>query len=59
MKTLAILAIVLALSATAANAQVTITSPPATPSIAFGVDPILRITSTFRRKLPDIFGLTH
>jgi hypothetical protein len=49
MKTLAVLAIVTAFSATAANAQITSTfGPPQPPLSPFGVDPIMRVSSVFR-----------
>ena len=47
MKSLAAVAIAVALSATSGSAQVAVTLPPATNS-AFGPDPIMRITTTFR-----------
>src|SRR6476659_3165654 len=48
MKTLAAVAIAMALSATSASAQITTTFGAAPQSTAFGVDPIMRVTSTFR-----------
>jgi hypothetical protein len=47
MKTLATVAIAVALSAAHANAQTTMTFGSTAPS-AFGAEPIMRVTSTFR-----------
>jgi hypothetical protein len=46
MKTLAVVAIAVALSATSGSAQITTTFSQ--QNTAFGVDPVMRITSTFR-----------
>jgi hypothetical protein len=48
MKTLAVVAIAVAISTTSANAQITTTFSTPQQATAFGVDPIMRVTSTFR-----------
>jgi hypothetical protein len=48
MKRLAILTMAMAFSATAANAQITTPFGPPQQVSPFGVDPIVRVTSTFR-----------
>jgi hypothetical protein len=50
MKTLAVAAIAVALSAASASAQTTMTFGSTPPSV-FGADPIIRVTSTFRTPL--------
>jgi hypothetical protein len=53
MKTLAVVAIVVALSVTSASAQ-TVTTFGSPQPTAFGVDPVMRVTSTFRTTVAVI-----
>jgi hypothetical protein len=50
MRTLALVAIAVALSATSASAQITTTFGGPQPT-AFGIDPVMRVTSTFRTTI--------
>jgi hypothetical protein len=51
-----LIGIAMLLSATGANAQVPVPTPQGAPS-AFGVDPIMRVTSVFRAKIEGVNDL--
>jgi hypothetical protein len=51
-----LIGIAMLLSATEANAQVPVPTPQGAPS-AFGVDPIMRVTSVFRAKIEGVNDL--